>query len=341
MAPIEDLESRDLAWISDFVTQQMVMTLRPMMEHLHQTDATVDYTQRTVQRLSMDVSEVRGDLERTNTYLAILRQGLGAQNEGRCALQRSVESSARTVKRFDEQMDGMLGVVRSVEETVAQLCSDVRCSGAQHMDVAKQVTDCAVSVEELRARIDGMRSDFLGNEARFEVWQRELRELRRNTLGIVTKIESEKPGRPPHSSQGGRVGAGESWPPKKGFKTPVEVGCKDLDAGSVPGSAGCGKVERLGSAARGLLQQDPLDYSVTTRSSSRAQMWGAKDPQDNELTSCADSASSQDASSAGSRLPLLTKQPAASRPSEGPYAAGPRLRFSESMAKPPSRGSPS
>lgn len=155
-----------------------------------------------------------------------------------------------------------------------------------------------------------------------EVWQRELRELRRNTLGIVTKIESDKPCRPPHSSQGGRAGAGESWPPKKGFKAPVDVGCKDPDGGSVPGSAGGGKAERLGSSAR-LLAQDPLDYSVTTRSSSRAH------PQDNELTLRADSAGSQDASSASSRLPLLTRQPAASRPPEGPYASGPRLRFSE------------
>lgn len=324
MAPIEDFEARDLAWISDFVTQQMVMTLRPVMDHLHQTDATVDYTQRIVQRLSMDMSETRGDLERTNTYLAILRQGLGAQNEGRCALQRSVESSARTVKRLDEQMDGTLGVVRSVEESVAQLCSDVRSSNSQHADASKQVTDCTATVEELRAKIEGMRSDFLGNEARMEVWQRELRELRRNTLGIVTKIESEKPCRPPHSSQGGRAGAGDPWPPKKGFKTSVDVGC-NLDGGSVPGSASGGKAERSGSSARALLPQDALDYSVTTRSSSRAH------PQDNELTPIlrADSAGSQDASSASSRLPLLTRQPGGTRPPDGPYAAGPRLRFSE------------
>lgn len=329
MAPLEDLESRDLVWISDFVTQQMVMTLRPVMEHMYQTDATVEFAQRTVQRLSMDVSDMRGDLDRTNTHLSVLRRGLGAQNEDRCVLQRSVDFSARTAKRLDEQMDGMIGAVRSLEESNAQLCSDARASGARHVDVCKQAKGCVASVEELRARVDGMRSDLLGNEARFEVWQRELRELRRNTLGIVAKVETEKPGRPPHSSQS--VGVGESWPSKRGFKTPVEVGCRDFDGGgSMPGSAGIGCKR----------QQDPLDYTVTTRSSSN-QMWGTKDLQDHDLTMRADSAASQDASSGSSRLPLLTKQPVAPQASSGSYTSGARLRFSETLAKPPSRGSPS
>merc|ERR1719197_2131344 len=98
----------------------MIM-LRPIMDSLQQTDATVDYAQRAVQRLSIDIAEVRGDLERTNKYLAILRQGLGVQNEGRCVLQRGLENSQRTAKRLDEQMDSVLGVMRSVDESISQL----------------------------------------------------------------------------------------------------------------------------------------------------------------------------------------------------------------------------
>merc|ERR1719162_2000833 len=98
--------------------------LRPMMEHLHQTDASVDYAQNAVQRLSMDVTELRGDLERTNKYLAILRQGLGVQNEGKCVLQRSLEGTTRTVKRLDDQTENMLLVMRGLENSIGTLGQD-------------------------------------------------------------------------------------------------------------------------------------------------------------------------------------------------------------------------
>jgi len=110
MAPIEELHSRDLAWISEFVMQQMVLMMRPLMEHVQQTDVTLECAQRAVQRLHTDLSEVRGEIERNSKSLGILRQGLGVQNESKCMLQRSMDSAARTVKRLDEQMDTMLVV---------------------------------------------------------------------------------------------------------------------------------------------------------------------------------------------------------------------------------------
>merc|ERR1740127_419916 len=108
------------------------------MEHLQQTDAAVDYAQRAAQRISMDVSEVRGDMERTNKYLGILRQGLGVQNEGKCMLQRSLDGTTRIAKRLDDQMQSMLSVVRGVEDSIGQLYADMRGAGTRQEDLAKQ-----------------------------------------------------------------------------------------------------------------------------------------------------------------------------------------------------------
>merc|ERR1712232_1472436 len=197
MAPIEDLQARDLEWISDFVMQQMVIMLRPMMEHLQQTDTAVDYAQHAVKRLNMDISEVRTDLERTNKYLAILRQGLGVQNEGRCVLQHAVENA-----------------MRSTEGTISSLSADARGAGAKHDDLACQVAENVARIEDLNVK----------------VLQRELRELRRQQIGgLASKFPEDTAGgctSLPPSSQGCRaLGAAEtSWPQKRGF-TPLEVGC--------------------------------------------------------------------------------------------------------------------
>merc|ERR1719163_1209588 len=134
MAPVEDLQARDLAWISDFVMQQVAIMMHPVMDHLEQTDEAADYTQRAVEQLGTDIAELRNDLERTNKYLGILRQGLGMQNEGRCVLQRSVESTTRTVGRLDENMDNLIGVVRRMEESLGQLTGEMRGVGAKHTE---------------------------------------------------------------------------------------------------------------------------------------------------------------------------------------------------------------
>jgi hypothetical protein len=81
MAPIEDLQSRDLAWISDFVMQQVAIMMHPVMDHLEQTDEAADYTQRAVEQLGTDVAELRNDLERTNKYLGILGRALGCRTK--------------------------------------------------------------------------------------------------------------------------------------------------------------------------------------------------------------------------------------------------------------------
>lgn len=52
--------------------------MRPIMEHLQQTESSVDYTQRQVNRVSLELTEVKADVDRTNKYLAILRQALQA-----------------------------------------------------------------------------------------------------------------------------------------------------------------------------------------------------------------------------------------------------------------------
>jgi len=221
MAPLEDLQARDLAWISDFIMQQMVIMMRPVIDHLHQTDAAVDYAQRVTQRLSMDISEVRGDVERTNKYVTILRQGLGVQNEGKCVLQRGLEGTTRTVKRLDDQMEGALGVMRGVEDCVAQLCRDVRAVEAKQEELSQHTGASAESVEERVERIGSdvlaLKEHMLDSEAKVEACQRELRELRRGGPGIL----SDKSGRVLHSShaQGGR----EHWPQKKApFTTTVD-----------------------------------------------------------------------------------------------------------------------
>eukprot|EP00439_Symbiodinium_sp_Y106_P073353 s356_g13.t2 len=208
MAPLEDLQSRDLAWISDFVMQQVVLMMRPMMDHLQQTDSSVDYAQRQVHRVNMDLAELKADVDRTNKYLAILRQGLGVQNEGKCVIQRSLESNTRTVKRLDEQMESMLTVLRGVEDSFEQLCTDFRGARAQHEELSQKVTEHTVSLDDMQVRVDKMceapaKEEVPNGEARIEVWHRELRELRRNQIGLVQvpKLEAsllrkERPRRP-------------------------------------------------------------------------------------------------------------------------------------------------
>mmetsp|Transcript_37953 Transcript_37953/g.120645 ORF Transcript_37953/g.120645 Transcript_37953/m.120645 type:complete len:355 (-) Transcript_37953:184-1248(-) len=354
MAPIEDLQSRDLAWISDFVMQQMVIMLRPMMDHLQQTDAAVDYTQRAVQRLGMDVSEVKGDVERTNKYLAILRQGLGVQNEGKCVLQRGLESTARTVKRLDDQMESVLALMRGVEDGLGQQRSDTRGLCARQEDLAKQAVANASALEDLRGQLERVSDDaralgegLLDSEARLEGWHRELRELRRSQLGLAPKLE-DKAVRPPPSSQGCRAAATDSWPQKKMF-APVEVAA---GAAGAPGTGGFGdtasshgggsqqskRISRVGSGSgRGALPQEHPELGPPPRSSSRAAARGAE-----VLGADEAGAVPGDEAPGGSRLPTLAaRQPGAPRPVDRATAEGPRLRFTATMAKPPSRGSPS
>jgi len=376
MAPIEDLQSRDLAWISDFVMQQMVIMLRPMMDHLQETDASCDYAQRMVQRLSMDVAEVRGDVERTNKYLAILRQGMGVQNEGKCVLQRSLEGTARSVKRLDDQMESVLSAVRGVEDSIGQMSQEARGEKGRQEDLHKHFQANAQSIEDLQAKVERLtteahatKDDLLSNEARMEVLQREVRELRRGSLGVVPKLE-EKAGRPPPSSQSCRPSAPEQapWPEKKKLASYVEpiASGKGSDAGfqaaggfaetnsNHSGSSQQSK-RRVGSGSgAGIrMQPDHLEFGVApSRSGSRAAVWssvdGALPTQDCGDDPAALGASlgsagpGDEAPGGGGRLPLLAAggRPGPRPTDRGATDPGPRLRFHATMAKPESRGSP-
>mmetsp|Transcript_23143 Transcript_23143/g.41409 ORF Transcript_23143/g.41409 Transcript_23143/m.41409 type:complete len:341 (-) Transcript_23143:118-1140(-) len=339
MAPI-DLQSRDLGWISDFVMQQMVIMIRPMMDHLQQTDTAADYTQRAVQRLSMDVTECRSDIERTNKYLAILRQGLGVQNEGKCMLQRGLEGNTRTIKRLDEQMESMLGVMRGVEDSFSQLCSDFRGSSSRQEELQNKFLENSAAFDSLQAKVERMstdahavKDDLLNSEARLEVWQRELRELRRAQLSMVPpKLEEKTSSRAPPSAQSVRA-TSDSWPEKKGFST-IEV--SEKAGGKTPGAyASASNFGECSGAAPGSSQQSKR-ISRVGNSSSRAQLL----PQ---VWTPGESENMEDFGLAGeevpknSQLPLLAARQPGGRTcdrSDRSATEGPRLRFTATRGSP-------
>jgi len=357
MAPTEDLQSRDLAWISDFVMQQVAIMMHPVMDHLEQTDEAADYTQRAVEQLGTDITELRNDLERTNKYLGILRQGLGMQNESRCVLQRSVESNTRTVGRLDDNMDNLVGIVRRVEDTISGISLEMRGVGQKHDVLTKQATESSASIEDLRAKIEtitidnhALKDDLRNSEARLEVWQRDLRELRRSQLGIAPKFEEKTGRQQPSSSQGPRgIGPTDSWSQKKslGSTAAIDAGnqcCSTPDSGDGQGDVKHKRGMGVGSASRrGLLQPELKLGSLPSRSSSQAVLYdsihtGAMEADDSIFASHS-SNNVADESTPNSRLPLLAKQPSGTRPPDGAYHSSLRLRFSETLARQPSRGS--
>ncbi|CAE7535265.1 unnamed protein product [Symbiodinium sp. CCMP2592] len=327
MAPLEDLQSRDLAWISDFVMQQVVLMMRPMMDHLQQTDSSVDYAQRQVHRVNMDLAELKADVDRTNKYLAILRQGLGVQNEGKCVIQRSLESNTRTVKRLDEQMESMLTVLRGVEDSFEQLCTDFVGARAQHEELSQKVTEHTVSLDDMQVRVDKLceapaKEEVPNGEARIEVWHRELRELRRNQIGLVQV---------PKLEEKGKASAPDPWP-RKTF-TAVEVAAPPHagpfpTAGSLVEAHSSSQAPKRSSRVSGstgrqpLLSQDPFTLHPRVWPED-APDHGFAEPEDED----------------SERLPRLSGRPSARavERSSGNTEA-PRLRFAATMAQPPSRG---
>lgn len=320
MAPLEEMRSRDLAWISDFVMEQMVLMLRPMMDHLQETDVACDYAQRLVQRVSMDVSEVRLDLERTNKYLAILRQGMGVQNEGRCMLQRSLETTTRTVQRLDDQMESMHLAMSGIEDS---------------KDLAKQVSASSVTMEELQARVEVLAGEtlivkdgLLSNEARLEVSQRELRELRRGQLGVAPKLD-DKGVRAPPSSQSGRAAAVDQapWPQRKTLAAAVEPLGTNV-GGTTPGYNAANNFSDTGSLSRsGSRQEKRVSPGLRLQQTCPVGLGG--------LGGLHASSSVDESNAAASRLPLLSSSRAIGSSSAEP---GNRLRFTATMSKPESRG---
>lgn len=344
------------------------------MDHLQETDAACDYVQRMVQRVSMDVTEVRGDLERTNKYLSILRQGLGVQNENKCMLQRSVEETTRTVKRVDDQLDGLLTSNRGLEETVRQLSSDVQIERSRSEDLVKQHSTDASVLGELQAQVQRLCSEthslkdaHLASEARFEVCQKELRELRRGSLSLVPKLEDKAMRAPPSSSQGVRPLDATPWSQKKNFTAavdPLSTTASDAAAGFATvmpaesssnnsGSSTQSKkgIVRMGSNPKLQFQQERehLDFNAgPPRSASRAVVLDQqhREGEDGGLAGSlgtslgASGGAVDDGGSPVSRLPMLSSnRPAGSlRASDrGTSESAPRLRFTATMTAPDPR----
>lgn len=348
--PIEDLQARDLAWISDFITQQVAIMMHPMMDHLEQTDEAGEYTQRAVERLGSDIAELRGDLQRTNKYLGILRQGLGMQGESRCAMQRNLESNTRTVGRVESTMETLVDIVRRVEDRFGQITHDMRGVDSKQSEMAKQLTDSSASIEDLHAKMESisidnhtLKDDLRTNEARMEAWQRDLRELRRSQLGIAPKFEDKLARQQlPASQDSHGVSTSDTWPPKKSLaaSTSVEIGGKDC---STPESGeGDQKLKRVGSSLsnsrRGLMQSEIKLSTLPSRSSSQALLYDRIQPgpeTDDAFFSSHPSNTVADDSTPSSRLPLLARQ----HPLDSSYNSGVRLRFSETLTRQASRGS--
>lgn len=371
MAPIQDLESRDLAWVSNFVMQQMVILMGPMLEQLQQTDSSVEYVQRQVQRISMDVTELRGGVDRTSKCLAVLRQGLGTQNEGRCILQRGLECNTRTMKRQDEQVESVRAALRSIEESYSTLNSDVRRASTRHEELLNAVNEnkhvlitkfdaLQAKVERISADAHFWKDDVLNSDARLEAvgWQRDLRELRGPAVRLVPKMD-EKILRAPPSAQSMRASS-DSWPPKKSFST-VEV--SGSSGGSTPNNHASGssfadaaishssssqQPKRAGhvggSSCRTQLiatnkssQQDHISLGVSERKPSKS--WNLEGSEQTVEQTSFVSAAADDAHET-SRLPLLAARSSVARPAERAAGTeGHRLRFTATMASPPSRGS--
>merc|ERR1719454_441439 len=109
-------------------------------------------------------------------------------------------------------------------------------------------------------------------------------------------------------------------------------------------------ISRVGSASRrfehskGLLQPELKLGTLPSRSSSQAVLYdsihaGPIEADDSIFGSHPSTAAAVDEATPSSRLPLLAKQPSGSRPPDGAYHSSLRLRFSETLARQPSRGS--
>jgi hypothetical protein len=230
----------------------------------------------------------------------------------------------------------------------------MRSVNAKHTELLKQATESSATLADLQSKIEiisvdnlNLKDEFRNSEARLEVWQRDLRELRRNQLGIGSKFEEKTGRQQPSSSQGCRgTPATDTWPQKKGLASTASVDLCGKEC-STPESDGDQKHKRMGrvgsASRRGLLQPELKLGSLPSRSSSKAVLYesigiGSSEADDSLFGGHPNHSVAEEPTSS-SRLPLLAKQPSASRPNDATYAAGLRLRFSETLARQPSRGS--
>lgn len=219
MAPLEDETGINLPWISEFVTQQVLITMRPILDHMQHADAAVDYTQRGVQELSREISELQCEVDRTNKYLVMMRQGLGIQNESHCSLKVGVENTTKRVKRMEDQIEELVGGFFGIKDSVGSMILEVRGVQTKHDEMATHIVENISLAEDLRKKLEtvildsqgfrALRDDLYNNDARLE---RQLRELRQDRLGISKLEEEFVPSCSQHSSQSCRSG---EWPVRK------------------------------------------------------------------------------------------------------------------------------
>lgn len=224
MAPLETLRARDLAWVSDFVREQTVLALQPLLEHLQETDDAVAATQHAVHRLSKDVSDMYGDVERATKCLTILRQGMGVQSESRCVMEKDLETMARAVKHVDERLDEVLEAVPTMEQCIEGLCTDLSAATSRQDEVAKDATENAQTLKKLQAKIDRLTVDarttqdkLNSNEASFELFRRDISELQRCSQPFALQQLEELSGYRPQWSD-----SKDAWLLHKNIATPME-----------------------------------------------------------------------------------------------------------------------
>merc|ERR1712137_661416 len=241
--------------------EQVCIMLRPIIDHLQQADASVDYTQRSVEQLSGDVSELRCDIARTNKYLTTIRQGLGAQNASHCSLKLGFENTASSVRCMEDDVKQLAGRFLAMRDDVESVTCEVHAVQIKHDDVATHVVENVSLVDDLQKKLEMvvldtqafkvLTDDLHHNVARVE---REIRELRRDRLSAVPKLEEESVtnGRSEHSSQSCRSG---EWSAKK---NPLH-GKAGSNSGTFNNSGNCdpgsGQSKRTARACSGRLQQ--------------------------------------------------------------------------------------
>lgn len=300
MAPLENLRSQDLAWVSDFVREQTVLALQPFLEHLQDTDEAIAATQHAVHRLSKDVSDLNGDVERATKCLSILRQGLGVQNENRCVMEKDLETVARAVRHVDERLDEVLEAIPTMEQGIEGLCTDLSATASKHDDVAKDTAENAQMLKKLQAKLDrlvgdtrAMQDKLSSNEASVELFRREYSEVQRCSQPVALQHIEELGGYRPQWSD-----SKDAWLLHKNMATPIETK-KAMHRRSSPSS----------------------------RSYSCATLGGRVE--DGTVTEASPRGAPSNESRPSSFLPPLSKAPAESPP----VAAALRQRLSDLMAK--------
>lgn len=104
---------------------------QPIVEHLQEFETQLDISKHetsvlnhAVSKVITELADVRSDLRHTNKCLGSLRQGLGAQCEKRCVLQRDLDAMSADMGRLERQVYATLTCSQDVERRVQQIEDD-------------------------------------------------------------------------------------------------------------------------------------------------------------------------------------------------------------------------